>query len=368
MDKRVWKTSDFNYDLPSDRIAQVPIEPRDAARLMVVYRGSGRIEHRIFRDLPHYLRPGDVLVVNDSRVIPARLFAHKPSGGQVEILLLRQLNEVRWEALVGGKRVRKGSRLLIQQGDIRLGAQVVEELSGPQRILEFDTPIGPLLQHIGHTPLPPYIQLPLQDPERYQTVYSRVEGSTAAPTAGLHFTSELLAELHTRGIFLARVTLHIGLDTFKPVTAEHITEHILHSEWASVSPETARLINQVRLDGGRIIAVGTTVVRTLESAALRAAGITTSLRDVSAQWGELSRTHQSVHPIRAFEGPTDLFIYPGFRFRAVGALITNFHLPRSSLLMLVSAFAGYELTRHAYEVAIAEGYRFYSFGDAMLIL
>lgn len=368
MNKRAWKTSDFDYDLPLDRIAQAPIEPRDAARLMVVHRASGCIEHRVFRDLPHYLRPGDVLVVNDSRVIPARLFAHKPSGGQVEILLLRQLNETRWEALVGGKRVRKGSRLFIQQGDVCLEARVVEELSGPRRVLEFDTPIGPLLRDIGHTPLPPYIQLPLQDPERYQTVYGCVEGSVAAPTAGLHFTPELLAKLRAQGVFLARVTLHIGLDTFKPVTTECVAEHILHSEWASISPETAQLINQARLDGGRIIAVGTTAVRTLESAALRAAGITNSLRDVSTQWGELSRTHQSVRPIMAFEGPTDLFIYPGFRFRAVGALITNFHLPRSSLLMLVSAFAGYELTRHAYQVAIAEGYRFYSFGDAMLIL
>ena len=370
MSSRCWKTSDFDYELPPDRIAQTPIEPRDAARLMVVHRASGRIEHRVFRDLPDYLRPGDVLVVNDSRVIPARLFAHKPSGGQVEILLLRQLNALRWEALVGGKRVRKGGRLLIQQKDVCLEAQVVEELNGPRRVVEFDTPIGPLLQDIGHTPLPPYIQLPLEDPERYQTVYARVEGSVAAPTAGLHFTPELLTRLRAQGVLLAHVTLHIGLDTFKPVTAEHVAEHVLHSEWASVSPETAQLINQARLNGGRIIAVGTTAVRTLETAALRAAGIKTSLRHASAQGEKLSDTHQATvwRPITAFEGRTDLFIYPGFRFRAVDALITNFHLPRSSLLMLVSAFAGYELTRHAYQVAIAEGYRFYSFGDAMLIL
>lgn len=370
MSGKIWKTRDFDYDLPPERIAQTPIEPRDAARLMVVHRKSGHIEHRVFRDLPHYLRPGDMLVVNDSRVVPARLFAHKPSGGQVEILLLQQLNETHWEALVGGKRVRKGSHLLIRRGDVHLRAHVMEELEGARRILEFDVPIAPLLRDIGHTPLPPYIRLPLRDPERYQTVYSRVEGSAAAPTAGLHFTPELLAQLRARGVLLARVTLHIGLDTFKPVTAEHVAEHTLHSEWASVSPETAQLINQARLDGGRVIAVGTTAVRTLETAALHAVGITSPLRDVSAQDAELANTHPGVgwHPIVAFEGRTDLFIYPGFRFRAVDALITNFHLPRSSLLMLVSAFAGYELTRHAYQVAIAEGYRFYSFGDAMLIL
>jgi S-adenosylmethionine:tRNA ribosyltransferase-isomerase len=370
MNRKVWKTSDFDYALPSDRIAQTPIEPRDAARLMVVHRASGHIEHRVFRDLPDYLRPGDVLVVNDSRVIPARLFAHKPSGGQVEILLLRKLNEARWEALVGGKRIRKGGRLLIQQGNIHLEARVVEELEGSWRILEFDTPIEPLLRDVGHTPLPPYIRQSLHDPERYQTVYARVEGSAAAPTAGLHFTPELLTRLRAQGVLLARVTLHIGLDTFKPVTAEHVAEHALHSEWASVSSETAQLINQARLNGGRVIAVGTTAVRTLETAALRAAGIKTSLRHASAQGDQLPDTHSVVGwwPIAAFEGTTDLFIYPGFRFRAVDALITNFHLPRSSLLMLVSAFAGYELTRHAYQVAIAEGYRFYSFGDAMLIL
>ncbi|MGC8878105.1 MAG: tRNA preQ1(34) S-adenosylmethionine ribosyltransferase-isomerase QueA [Anaerolineae bacterium] len=370
MDRKVWRTSDFDYDLPPERIAQTPVEPRDAARLMVVHRKSGHLEHRIFRDLPHYLRPGDVLVVNDSRVIPARIFAHKPSGGQVEILLLRQLDGMRWEALVGGKRIRKGGRLLIQRGDVRLEARVVEELSGPRRVLEFDTPIGPLLQDIGHTPLPPYIRRPLQDPERYQTVYARVEGSAAAPTAGLHFTPELLAKLRAQGVLLARVTLHIGIDTFKPVTAEYVAEHALHSEWASISPETAQLINQARLEGGRVIAVGTTAVRTLETAALRASGITAPLQDVSAQDEGLSdaRPGASWHPITAFEGSTDLFIYPGFRFRAVDALITNFHLSRSSLLMLVSAFAGYELTRHAYQVAVAEGYRFYSFGDAMLIL
>ncbi len=370
MSSKGWKTSDFDYDLPPDRIAQTPIEPRDAARLMVVHRQSGRIEHCIFRDLPHYIKPGDVLVVNDSRVIPARLFAHKLSGGQVEILLLQKLSGSRWEALVGGKRVRKGSRLLIRREGVCLEAQVVEELHGPRRVVEFDKPIDPFLQHIGHTPLPPYIQVPLADPERYQTVYSRIEGSVAAPTAGLHFTPELLTRLRAQGILFARVTLHIGLDTFKPVTAENVAEHVLHSEWASVSAETAQLINQARLSGGRVIAVGTTAVRTLETAALRAAGITGSLRRVSALEQELPQTQPGVawRPIVAFESPTDLFIYPGFRFRVVDALITNFHLPRSSLLMLVSAFAGYELMRKAYQIAIAEGYRFYSFGDAMLIL
>jgi len=358
------RTDEFDYVLPPERIAQTPIEPRDASRLMVIHRASGHIEHRHFCDLPAYLRAGDALVLNDSRVIPARLFARKPSGGQVEVLLLRRLDDERWEALVGGKRVRRGSRLLIQADDVQLGVRVVDDLGEARRIVAFDAALRPLLDRLGHTPLPPYIHTPLSDSERYQTVYSRAEGSAAAPTAGLHFTPELLVTVRERGVGIVYTTLHIGLDTFKPVTAERVEEHAIHSEWASLSPEAARTLNQVRLSGGRIVAVGTTAVRTLETAALRAAGVTGSLRAASRQ----ALTVCPWQTVTAWEGQTDLFIYPGFQFRAVDALVTNFHLPRSSLLMLVSAFAGRELIRRAYEVAIGEGYRFYSFGDAMLIL
>jgi len=358
------KTAEFDYYLPPGRIAQTPVEPRDAARLMVLERSSGAVAHRHFRDLPEYLRPGDVLVLNDSRVIPARLFAHKPSGGRVELLLLRRLEGERWEALVGGKRVRPGSRLLVKEGDVRVDVRVVEEMGEARRVVEFEPPIRPLLEQVGHTPLPPYIHEPLADAERYQTVYSRIEGSAAAPTAGLHFTPDLLLALRTRGVALVNVTLHIGLDTFKPVVAEDVAAHSIHSEWASLPPEAARAINQARLSGGRVVAVGTTAVRTLETAALRSAGLSGSLREVAG----LSADACPWQTVEAFDGPTDLFIYPGFRFRAVDFLVTNFHLPRSSLLMLVSAFAGLDLIRHAYEVAIANSYRFYSFGDATLIV
>lgn len=358
------KTDEFDYALPADRIAQTPIEPRDASRLMVVERASGSIVHRRFRDLPEYMRAGDVLVLNDSRVIPARLFAHKSSGGRVELLLLRRLDGERWEALVGGKRVRRGAQLLIDDGDLRLTARVEDDLGDARRVVVFDAPLTPLLGRLGHTPLPPYIHHSLADGERYQTVYSRVDGSAAAPTAGLHFTPELLLTLRDRGVVLVHTTLHIGLDTFKPVSTERVEDHAIHSEWASLSPDAARALNQARLSGGRIVAVGTTAVRTLETAALRALGADGSLQHAT-------REPSSACPwqtVAACEGPTDLFIFPGFRFRAVDVLVTNFHLPRSSLLMLVSAFAGSELIRRAYDVAIAEDYRFYSFGDAMLIL
>jgi len=365
------KTAVFDYDLPSERIAQTPLEPRDASRLMVVERVGGTLQHRRFRDLPGYLPPRDVLVVNDSRVIPARILAHKPSGGRVEILLLRRLEGERWEALVGGKRVRRGSTLLVEEGDARVSARVIADLGDSRRVVEFDPPIGQLLERVGHTPLPPYIHAVLADGERYQTVYARVDGSAAAPTAGLHFTPNMLLALRGRGVTLATVTLHIGLDTFKPVTVEDVADHVIHSEWASLSPEAARAINQGRRGGGRVVAVGTTAVRTLETAALRCAGVVGSLRRASQHegvWAHGPAVTQGSQAVGPFEGATDLFIHPGFRFRAVDALVTNFHLPRSSLLMLVSAFAGRELIRHAYEVAIAEGYRFYSFGDAMLIL
>ena len=345
-------------------IAQTPIEPRDASRLMVVDRANGTITHRHFRDLAGCLHRGDILVTNDSRVIPARLFARKTTGGKVEILLLRPLDDRRWEVLVGGKRVRVDTRLVVEKEGMQVSARVVKELSHARRVLEFDQPIAPLLDRFGHTPLPPYIHRPLADGERYQTVCSRVDGSTAAPTAGLHFTPELLLALREQGVMLASVTLHIGLDTFKPVTAEYVPDHPIHAEWATLSPEVAHQINQARLTGGRVVAVGTTVVRTLETAGLRSAGVTGSLQEASQEAAQAC----SWQSVAAFEAPTDLFIYPGFRFRVVDVTVTNFHLPRSSLLMLVTAFAGQDLIRRAYESAIAEDYRFFSFGDAMLIL
>ena len=358
------KTDEFDYHLPPELIAQTPVEPRDASRLMVIDRATGHISHRQFRDLLDYLHPGDVLVANDSRVIPARLLARKSTGGKVEVLLLKRLGDRRWEALVGGKRVRANSELHIEKGGVHITARVVEVLDGARRVVEFDRPLMPLLDRVGETPLPPYIHQALTDAERYQTVFSRVEGSAAAPTAGLHFTPEMLLALRQRGVTLAFVTLHIGLDTFKPVTAKHVADHPIHSEWASLSPEVARQINQAKLAGGRVVAVGTTVVRTLETAALRSAGVSGSLRRAS----QLQVDSCPWRPVAAFEGPTDLFIYPGFRFRAVDVLLTNFHLPKSSLLMLVSAFGGRELIRRAYQIAIAERYRFFSFGDAMLLL
>jgi S-adenosylmethionine:tRNA ribosyltransferase-isomerase len=358
------RTDEFDYDLPPELIAQTPLEPRDASRLMVVDRASGAIAHRHFRDLLDYLGPGDALVANDSRVIPARLLGRKATGGRVEVLLLKRLGERRWEALVGGKRVRVGTELHIARAEAQVTARVVEELSEGRRVLEFDRPITPLLVELGETPLPPYIHEPLADAERYQTVFSRAEGSAAAPTAGLHFTPDMLLALRERGVSLAFVTLHIGLDTFKPVAVEYVADHPIHTEWASLSPEVAQHINQAKLAGGRLVAVGTTAVRTLETAALRSAGVTGSL----CQASQLEVDLCPWRPVAAFEGPTDLFIYPGFRFRAVDSLLTNFHLPRSSLLMLISAFGGEELMRRAYQVAIAERYRFFSFGDAMLIL
>lgn len=354
--------SDFDYQLPPQLIAQRPVEPRHTARLMVVERASGQISHKQFVDLPDYLTKGDIVVANDSRVIPARLLGHKESGGKMELLLLKRLGERTWEALVGGKRLRKDTTFTLQNTTIK--GRVVEELMAARRIIEFDQPLRPHLADIGQTPLPPYIHEPLADAERYQTVYSKVEGSAAAPTAGLHFSPELLLQLREAGIALEYVTLHIGLDTFKPVTAEMIEAHTIHSEWADLSPETARRINEAKLAGGRLLAIGTTSVRTLETAALRSAGIQGSLREAS----QLATNLCPWKPVSAFTGPTDLFIYPGFAFRVVDRLLTNFHLPKSTLLMLVSALGGLDLIRQAYAEAVKEAYRFYSFGDAMLIL
>jgi S-adenosylmethionine:tRNA ribosyltransferase-isomerase len=339
------KTSDFDYDLPPEYIAQTPVEPRDASRLLILDRKNGEIRHNRFYQLGEYLQEPDVLVINETRVIPARLFAHKiPTGGRVEILLLQRQDMQTWEAIVGGKGMKVGRRVRLEGGP---EAEVIAVMDGPRRLIRFNERLDAYLQESGHVPLPPYIHEPLGDPERYQTVYARQPGSAAAPTAGLHFTPGLIRELEKQGIRFAHLTLHVGLDTFAPVTEEMPEQHKIHTEWCQFDSQAADLINQSKREGGRIIAVGTTSVRTLESAALRA------------------DKPQFVAP---FEGSTDLFILPGFEFKAVDVMVTNFHLPRSTLIMLVSAFAGRERTLAAYKVAKQEGYRFYSFGDAMLIL
>jgi S-adenosylmethionine:tRNA ribosyltransferase-isomerase len=333
------KTSDFGYHLPDDSIAQTPVEPRDSSRLLILDRKTGEVTHRIFREIGDYLNPGDLLVLNQTRVIPARLYAHKPTGGRVEILLLRRKDLLTWECLVGGKGLSVGKRVDVENGP---EAEILAVLDGSRRLIKFSEPIEPYFPKAGHVPLPPYIHTTLSDPERYQTVYAREPGSAAAPTAGLHFTPRLLEELQAKGVQLAYVTLHVGLDTFAPVNEDDPEEHKIHTEWCELGQEAADLINQTRRRGGRIVAVGTTSVRTLES------------------WkGGIS--------IKPFTGPTDLFILPRYQFNLVDVMITNFHLPKSTLLMLVSAFAGRELILKTYETAIQEGYRFYSFGDAMLI-
>jgi S-adenosylmethionine:tRNA ribosyltransferase-isomerase len=365
------KTADFGYQLPTELIAQQPVTPRDSSRLLVVHRQQGTLLHRRFHNLPEFLRPGDLLVHNQTRVIRARLFARKPTGGQVEILLLRQRGagpgpgqtaaETRtWEALVGGKGVRPGLTLTLLDGPdgapLEAQAEVVERGERAMRVLRFDRPALQLAQQIGVTPLPPYIHETLADDQRYQTVYAAKPGSAAAPTAGLHFTPELLHTLREMGVRSEFVTLHIGLDTFQPVLEERIESHQMHHEYCSLRPEVARRVNQTKLEGHRVVTVGTTSVRVLETAALQALG------------GDTCSEPCPWQTVAAFEGETDLFIYPGYRFRAVDALITNFHLPRSTLLMLVAAFAGKELIDRAYAEAIGRRYRFYSFGDAMLIL
>lgn len=367
------KTADFFYYLPEDLIAQRPLSQRDASRLLLLGRENGRLAHHHFTDLLDYLNPGDILVLNDSRVIPARLFGRKASGGKVEILLLDDLGEGRWKALIGGKKMVVGAKILLERADgtdAGVIATVTAVLDGPQREIQFSRPLSADdLDDLGHTPLPPYIHEPLADAERYQTIYARPAGSSAAPTAGLHFTGDLLMALRDKGVLLEMVTLHVGLDTFKPVEAELVADHHIHSEWANLSADAARRINEAKLAGGRLVAVGTTAMRTLETAALRSAGIQGSLQTISARdaAGETSNLCPW-KPVAAFSGPTDLFIYPGYKFRAVDGLITNFHLPQSSLLMLVSAFAGRERVMAAYETAVTKQYRFYSFGDAMLIV
>jgi S-adenosylmethionine:tRNA ribosyltransferase-isomerase len=361
----ICRPEDFDYALPPERIAQTAVEPRDAARLLVVHRQNGALEHRTFRDLPEYLTPNDALVLNQTRVIPARLQARKmPSGGAVEILLAQKLSDERWLALLGGKRLTVGTRLQLE-GAPEVQAEICEVREGAQRVLQFNAPIEPYLQQIGELPLPPYIYQKLSDPERYQTVYSRVEGSAAAPTAGLHFTPELLLRIRAMGVPIVYCTLHVGLGTFLPLREEQIAARRLHAEYAELSPEAAKQLNEVKLRGGRLFAVGTTTMRTLETAALYALG-TPPERLHSAGYEAAERC--AWRPLSAFSAQTELFIMPGFQFRAVDALITNFHLPKSSLLMLVSAFAERELILRAYQVAIEAQYRFYSLGDAMLIL
>jgi S-adenosylmethionine:tRNA ribosyltransferase-isomerase len=340
-------TSDFDYKLPEKYIAQAPLAQRDRSRLLILDRRTGDIRHTIFKDIGNYLRRGDILVLNETRVIPARLFARKvSSGGKVEILLLGKRTNQTWETLVGGKGLIVGKQLQVESDDADkkgpLG-EIIEDLGGSERLIHFNQELEPIFSKIGHVPLPPYIHSLLKDPERYQTVYAKDPGSAAAPTAGLHFTPELINQLGVEGIQFAMVTLHVGLDTFAPVNEEDPQDHKMHTEWCQVTPDTAERINQVKRNGGRVIAVGTTSVRTIESATVD---------------GKLL----------PFVGSTDLFILPGYKFQIIDGMITNFHLPRSTLIMLVSALAGREKIMHAYEVAKRANYRFYSFGDAMLII
>jgi S-adenosylmethionine:tRNA ribosyltransferase-isomerase len=338
------KTSQFDYILPPEFIAQTPAEPRDRSRLMVINRNTGDVKHASFNQIDDFLKKGDLLVINRTRVFPARIIAKKQTGGRVEILLLRKENEMTWEVLVGGKGIKMGTILEIPE---KINAQVIDVLEGSRRLLKFNVPIDPYLPKIGHMPLPPYIHEILKNPERYQTVYADQVGSSAAPTAGLHFTDELIQSLKSKGIEFAEVTLHVGLDTFAPVTEENADEHLIHKEWCEVTQPVVDLINRAHHEKRRIIAVGTTSVRTLETAAK------------NAKKDEL---------IGTFSGMTDLYILPGYSFKVVDGLVTNFHLPKSTLLMLVSALAGWENIRRWYEIAKEEKYRFYSFGDAMLIL
>jgi S-adenosylmethionine:tRNA ribosyltransferase-isomerase len=340
------KTSDFYYDLPQELIAQEPVEPRDRSRLLVMNRGTGELTDRIFQNLTDHLRPGDCLILNDSRVLPARLYGNrKDTGGAVELLLLSPKGGNRWEVLAGpGKRAKPGNRLVFGGG--LLEAEVLDILDEGNRLVEFcfEGNFYNILEQIGEMPLPHYITKHLDDAERYQTVYSREPGSAAAPTAGLHFTPELLEKVRDMGVDIGFVTLHVGLGTFRPVKVDEIEDHRMHSEHYELPPETADLINRTRERGGRVIAVGTTSCRTVESVGL---------------------TEGRVKPA---EGWTSIFIYPGYRFQVLDGLLTNFHLPESTLIMLVSAFAGYDHTMAAYSHAVKEKYRFFSFGDAMLIL
>ena len=339
------KTSDFYYDLPKELIAQTPVEPRDSSRLLVLGRENGEIEHRHFYDIIDYLDEGDLIVANDSRVLPARIYGVKETGARVEFLLLKQISGNRWETLCKpGRKAKEGAKFTF--GDGLLTATVVEVKDDGNRIVDFDCDENffSTLDKIGQMPLPPYITEELKDRERYQTVYSHELGSAAAPTAGLHFTDELMDRLRAKGVKIAYVTLHVGLGTFRPVKVDDVTKHKMHSEHYEIPKETADLIKQTKQNGKRVIAIGTTSCRTLES--------------VAAEHGE----------IIPCEGFTDIFIYPGFEFKVLDGLVTNFHLPESTLIMLVSAFAGYDSIMNAYKTAVDERYRFFSFGDAMIII
>jgi len=339
------RTSDFFYELPPEHIAQRPAEPRDSSRLLVYQRSTGKIQHKIFRDLPALLNPEDALVLNETRVIPARLHAQKvPTGGKAEILLLRRLAPQTWEAMVGGRGLKPGRRMQVIGGP---EAEILEDAGRSRRVIQFSAPLTPQLDQVGEMPLPPYIHTPLERAEQYQTIFATTPGSSAAPTAGLHFTSELLEKIKAKGVQVIKVTLHVGLDTFAPVTEDDPTQHQIHTEWCQVSSQAASHLNQVHANGGRIITVGTTSTRTLETSA------------------QVAPTGERV---TEFEGSTDLFILPGYQFKATDAMITNFHLPRSTLLMMISAFAGREEVLKLYTIAMQNNYRFYSFGDAMLLL
>ena len=338
------KTHDFYYDLPEELIAQTPLEKRDTSRLLCLNRETGQWEHKHFYDIIDYLNPGDCLVMNDSRVLPARLLGHRPTGGAVEVLLLRDLGDRCWECLCKpGRKMQVGSEVIFGNGELTATVRAVQE--DGNRVVEFHyTGIFlEVLERLGKMPLPPYIKAELEDQERYQTVYSREVGSAAAPTAGLHFTQELLDAIRAKGVNTAFVTLHVGLGTFRPVKTEEVLEHHMHSELCMMNDETAAILNKTRAAGGRIVCVGTTSCRTLES-----------LVNEDGTFAAKSRW-------------TDIFIYPGYRFKAMDALITNFHLPESTLVMLVSAFAGRETVLAAYAEAVKERYRFFSFGDAMYI-
>ena len=337
------KTSDFLFDLPESQIAQTPIEPRDHSRMMCINRATGAISHEHFYNVIDHLQPNDALVLNETRVIPARLYGERESGGACEVLLLRQIGPKRWETLVKpGKKLRPGAQISFGGG--RMTATIVEPTDAGGRIVDFacEGTFHAAPDEYGEMPLPPYIHEKLQDRNRYQTVYAREDGSAAAPTAGLHFTPELLQRIREKGVAIVPILLHVGLGTFRPVKVEDISEHVMHSEYCEVTPQAVEALQKARAAGGRIVAVGTTSVRTLESAS--ASG-----------------------KLEPFRGWTDIFITPGYTFKSVDALITNFHLPGSTLIMLVSALMGREQTLHAYKIAVDEGYRFFSFGDAMLI-
>ena len=338
------KTKDFWYDLPEELIAQTPLQQRDSSRLLALNKNSGAVGHRHFYDILEYLKPGDCLVMNNSRVLPARLLGHRPTGGAVEVLLLRDMGEKRWECLVKpGKKMQVGQSVVFGNGELTATVTAVQE--DGNRVVEFcyDGIFLEVLERLGKMPLPPYIKAELADQERYQTVYSKETGSAAAPTAGLHFTNDLLDKIRAKGVKTAFVTLHVGLGTFRPVKAESIADHHMHAELCMIGEETAALLNETRQSGGRIVCVGTTSCRTLESLVNEDGSF-----EAKSKW-------------------TEIFIFPGYRFKAMDALITNFHLPESTLVMLVSAFAGRENVLNAYAEAVKERYRFFSFGDAMFI-